>query len=80
MICDDSVVFYGYYDNKTNRYDIVEILLKVALNTIILATSPLYCLYFVDLWFLVTPLIWYFQTFLAYDYLVPLLLSSYFYF
>jgi len=41
IICGDSVVFYGYYDNKTNRYDIVEILLKVALNTIILATSPL---------------------------------------
>ena len=37
MTCDRSVVFSGYsgfLDHKTDRHDITEILLKVALNTI----------------------------------------------
>jgi hypothetical protein len=38
VTCDRSVVFFGYSvvssTNKTNRHDITEILLKVALNTI----------------------------------------------
>jgi hypothetical protein len=35
VTCDRSVVFYGYSStNKTDRHDITEILLKVALNTI----------------------------------------------
>jgi len=34
VICDRSVVFTGYSTNKTDRHDITEILLKVALNTI----------------------------------------------
>jgi len=37
VTCDRSVVFSGYSfssTNKTDRYDITEILLKVALNTI----------------------------------------------
>ena len=39
MTCDRSVVFSGYSGfstNRTDRYDIAEILLKVALNTITL--------------------------------------------
>jgi len=38
-----SVVFYGYSGfstNKTDRHDITEILLKVALNTITLTPNP----------------------------------------
>ena len=38
MTCDRSVVFFGYFlvssTDKTDRHDITEILLKVALNTI----------------------------------------------
>ena len=34
MTCDRLVVFSGFITNKTDRHDITEILLKVALNTI----------------------------------------------
>ena len=34
MTCDRSVVFSGFSTNKTDRHDIPEILLKLALNTI----------------------------------------------
>jgi len=34
VTCDRSVVFSGSSTNKTDRHDITEILLKVALNTI----------------------------------------------
>jgi hypothetical protein len=34
MTCDRSVVFFGSCTNKTDRHDITEILLKVALNSI----------------------------------------------
>jgi hypothetical protein len=38
VTCDRSVVFFGYFlvssTDKTDRHDITEILLKVALNTI----------------------------------------------
>ena len=34
VTCHRSVVFFGSFINKTDRHDITEILLKVALNTI----------------------------------------------
>jgi hypothetical protein len=34
ILCGRSVVFFGFLHQKTNRHDITEILLKVALNTI----------------------------------------------
>jgi len=34
VTCDRSIVFSGYSTNKTDRHDITEMLLKVALNTI----------------------------------------------
>ena len=43
--------------NKTDRHDITEILLKVALNTITQSIWPLYCLSFFDLQPLITPLV-----------------------
>jgi hypothetical protein len=36
ILCGRSVVFFGFLHQKTNRHDITEILLKVALNTITL--------------------------------------------
>jgi hypothetical protein len=49
--CDRSVVFYSYssfFTNITDRHDITEILLKVALNTIALIQT-LFLIYFVFL-------------------------------
>jgi hypothetical protein len=43
VICDRSVVFSGTpvsSTNKTDRYDIAEILLNVALNTITIKPNP----------------------------------------
>ena len=37
VICDRSVVFSGYSTNKTDCHDITEILLKVALITLIVS-------------------------------------------
>ena len=39
VTCDRSVVFSGSYTNKTDHHDIIEILLKVAFNTIIITLT-----------------------------------------
>ena len=50
VTCHRSVVFYGdsgglvSSTNKTDHHDIIELLLKVALNTLTLTISPLYYL------------------------------------
>ena len=42
MTCDRSVVFSGSSTNKTDRHDITEILLKMALNKQTLCKHPSY--------------------------------------